>query len=61
MSHYFNEKIYNQINLPEDTFPTIEFAMNPSGHGAGSQPFSTNDKIRKLSHIFNKDQVELMV
>ena len=55
MSHYFNEKIYNEINYDETSFPTIEYAMNPSGGGGGRQPFSTQDKIRNLTHIFNKD------
>ena len=36
MSHYFNEKIYNEINYDEVTFPTIEYGMNPSGGGGGS-------------------------
>jgi len=61
MSHYFNEKIYNEINYDEFTFPTVEYGMNPSGGGGGSQPFSIDEKIRKLTHIFNKDQVQLIV
>lgn len=33
-SHYFGEKIYNQLNVPEWTFPTIEFGSAISGGGA---------------------------
>lgn len=36
MSHYFNEKVYNEINYDETTYATIEYGMAPSGHGAGS-------------------------
>ena len=28
MSHYFGEKIYNEINLNELTFPTIEYGSS---------------------------------
>ena len=60
MSHYFNEKIYNEINYEEWTFPTIEYAMAPSGGGGGTQPFSSTDKVRNLNHIFNQDQTQLI-
>ena len=36
MSHYFNEKIYNEINYDERSFSTIEYGMAPSGGGGGS-------------------------
>lgn len=34
-SHYFNEKIYNELNLSELTFPTIEFGSAMTGNGTG--------------------------
>ena len=56
MSYYFGERIYNEMNVDELTYPTIEFAHAlPSGSGIGHQPYDVKDKIRNLSHIFNKD------
>lgn len=59
-SHYFGEKIYNQANLDEFSFPTVEYGVAISGGGIGPQPFETNDKVQQLKHIFNKDQIEAM-
>jgi hypothetical protein len=59
-SHYFGEKIYNQLNVPEWTFPTIEFGSAVTGGGAPAQPYEKIDKLKNLSHIFNKDQIEIL-
>lgn len=32
-----------------------------AGGGCGPQPYEVSDKQRNLRHIFNKDQVDLMV
>lgn len=60
MSHYFGEKIYNQMNIPETTFPTLEYGVAISGGGLGPQPFETEHKQRMLKHIFNKEQIDAM-
>ena len=61
MSHYFGELIYNQMNVDEMTYPTVEFGHAlPSGDGIGNQPYDVSTKTKNLSHIFNQSQVELM-
>lgn len=33
MSHYFTDKIYNEVNQDERTFPTLEFGASTSHRG----------------------------
>ena len=61
MAFYLGEQIYNQMNTPDHSLPTIEFGAAMSGSGTGPQPFESADKHRNLSHIFNKDQIEAMI
>ena len=49
------------MNVEEFTFPTIEFGSALAGYDARPQPYTTEDKIRNLKHIFNKDQVEMII
>jgi len=49
MSHYFNERIYNEMNVNEETLPTMEFGVAISqGGGVGAQPYEMADKVRNL-------------
>ena len=59
-SHFFGEKIYNDLNISEQTIPTIEFGQLVSGGKTPEQPYEQVDKLKNLSHIFNKDQIEMM-
>ena len=56
-SHYFHEQIYNMMGADEYIFPTIEFGSAMSEFDARPQPYTTEDKMRNLKHIFNKDQI----
>ena len=60
-THYFGEKIYDQINLHNKTFPTIEFGNAMEGGGIPQALFTERDKIHNLKHIFNADQVKMMI
>lgn len=60
--YYFNEKIYNEINLSQKTFPTLEYgAVIEGGARSPHNLFTLQDKERQLMHIFNKEQVEMIV
>ena len=61
MSHYFNERIYNEINYDEFTYPTLEYGLPSFQDVAGDHPFDIRDKLKHLNHIFNKDQLGIMV
>ena len=43
-SHYFNDLVYNQLNLYENTFPTLEYGCQITDGGGGVHPFDINDK-----------------
>ena len=56
MSHYFNERIYNQANQDAFSYPTIEYGLPTIDDVAVSDhPFDIKEKLRHLNHIFNKD------
>jgi hypothetical protein len=44
MGDYFNDKIYNDVQLLEFEYPTIEF----TGYSQGS-------RLAQMENIFNKD------
>jgi len=58
--HYFNEAVYDQMHLPEDAFPTIEFGQNVEDGGGGAHPFGISHKLQYLHHIYSRDQLEAL-
>lgn len=59
-SHYFNDRVYDQLNCHEYTFPTIEYGQLVADGGGGPHPFDIKDKQQHLGHIYNKAQIEVV-
>ena len=48
-SHYFAEELYNDIQQPEFTYPTLEFTG-----------YSEKQRLEAMNRIFNHDQMTLV-